>query len=113
LLFRVHDKVAHDSSYDQVERGEEETVVSEVVKADKGGLHELATGQENQAAMVLRTFAEIDRQRHTYAENKQVAPENGEKRRYVLVRTVISKRLRRVHCHCPRTTMIGTSPALA
>jgi hypothetical protein len=60
--------------------------VSEVVKADKGGLHELATGQENQAAMVLRTFAEIDRQRHTYAENKQVAPENGEKRRYVLVK---------------------------
>jgi len=41
----VHDEVAHDSSHDQqVERGEEEIVVSEVVKAYEGGLHELATG---------------------------------------------------------------------
>jgi len=35
--------------------------------------------------MVLRAFSKIDRQRHTRAEDDHVAPENGEKRRYVVM----------------------------
>jgi hypothetical protein len=61
----VHYKVAQHSNDDQhVERWLEQIVVTDIVKSDEGGLHELTTGHENQATMVFRTFSEIDRQRH-------------------------------------------------
>ena len=50
----IHYAVAQHSSHDQhVERRIEEVVMTNVMKSDECGLHELATGQENQTAMIL------------------------------------------------------------
>jgi len=54
------------------------------VESDEDGLHELASGHENQATMVLRPLAKIDRQRHARAEDDHVAPENREEGRSAL-----------------------------
>lgn len=82
----VNEPIARNAKQDQtIQGGIEEAVVEHEIEAAKGCVHELASGDEDQAPMVFRLFSPINREGHAGTEDDHVDERNRHERRYVFL----------------------------